>query len=113
VDWDAPPVGRIRGMTDSFSVGARQRHAEIAMYALGERPRSVLDFAQQLRTDWRCIIPLPETFLSGPLQDKSGFIWFTRVTYSRIDRATPGPPWNSQGKFGLSEDTAGDLDYTC
>jgi len=57
-------------------------------------------------------IKLSGTFLSGPLQDKSGSIWFT--THSHVLRLdadkTQGPPSEvAKGKFWLTQDTNGDI----
>jgi signal transduction histidine kinase/ligand-binding sensor domain-containing protein len=60
-------------------------------------------------------IALPGTFLSGPLEDRSGSIWFT--TDSRVLRLDPGNPHGSpleiaKGKFWLSKDTRGGIWFT-
>jgi len=60
-------------------------------------------------------IMLPGTFLSGPLEDRSGSIWFT--TDSRLLRLDPGnsqgPPQEmGKGKYWLSEDTNGNIWFT-
>ncbi|HXM93914.1 MAG TPA: two-component regulator propeller domain-containing protein [Candidatus Dormibacteraeota bacterium] len=57
-------------------------------------------------------ITLPGTFLSGPLQDRSGSIWLT--THSQVLRLDSGneqrPPLQiAKGKFWLSEDTNADI----
>jgi signal transduction histidine kinase/ligand-binding sensor domain-containing protein len=57
-------------------------------------------------------IPLPGTFLSGPLQDRNGSIWFTTNSrVLRLDHGNPqGPPLEiAKGKFWLSEDANGDI----
>jgi signal transduction histidine kinase/ligand-binding sensor domain-containing protein len=60
-------------------------------------------------------IRLPGTFLSGPLEDRTGSIWFT--TDSRVLRFDPsnpqGPPLEiAKGKLWLSKDTSGDIWFT-
>src|SRR5258708_36926695 len=55
---------------------------------------------------------LPGTFLTGPVQDRSGSIWFTTLSGAqRLDSSSPqGPPAEiAKGKFWLGEDTNGDI----
>jgi len=108
-------VGHIRGddLTTS-SVGAQVEaifeDRDGTLWVATEN--NLLRFRAATQEQMGTAITLPGTFLSGPLQDRSGSIWFTTLSGAqRLDSSSPqGPPAEiAKGKFWLSEDTNGDI----
>jgi len=119
-------VGHIRGDDlTTFSVGAQVEaifeDRDGTLWIATEN--NLLRFRAATQEQMGTAITLPGTFLSGPLQDRSGSIWFTTLSGAqrlgppllRRRRGVPssspqGPPAEiAKGKFWLSEDTNGDI----
>src|SRR5260370_38486390 len=119
-------VGHIRGDDlTTLSVGAQAEaifeDRDGTLWIATEN--NLLRFRAATQEQMGTAITLPGTFLSGPLQDRSGSIWFTTLSGAqrlgppllRRRRGVPssspqGPPAEiAKGKFWLSEDTNGDI----
>src|ERR1700687_4491211 len=108
-------VGHIRGDDlTTFSVGAQVEaileDRDGTLWAATEN--NLLRFRAATQEQMGTAITLPGTFLSGPLQDRSGSIWFTTSSGAQsLDSSNPqGPPAEiAKGRYWLSEGSNGDI----
>ena len=101
-------VGHLRGDDlTTFSVGAQVaaifEDRDGTLWVATEN--NLLRFRAATQELMGTAITLPGTFLSGPLQDRSGSIWFTTLSGAqRLDSSNPqGPPAEiAKGRYWLS-----------
>ena len=108
-------VGHIRGEDlTTFSVGMQveaileDRDRTLWVMTKDHVQRFGAETLEQIGT----VIQLPGPFLSGPLQDKSGSVWFSaRSSVFRVESGNPQAPPSTiaKGNFWLSKDTNGDI----
>jgi signal transduction histidine kinase/ligand-binding sensor domain-containing protein len=108
-------VGHIRGDDlTTLSVGAQvegilENRDETVLVSTANQ---LLRFSTATQEQVGAAIALPEPLLSGPLQDRSGSIWFTTLNrVLRLDSGkTQAPALEiAKGKFWISADTNGDV----